>query len=283
VTRSWEEFWEADADGTVRTGRPDWAHEPAAEPPAAGMRETPADAFGPEVWGDARRSLGRGAPTLALGTSRRALDRAAERLAGIAGDLMPAPGGASWAERARSVRAVLGTDSGLGLVGNLTAVLMVGLLGLAVTFYGIGSARSGLIVGGLIGGVGGVVAGLALIATVAVRRTRLQTYVYGTADVVAVSPPPFGGTVGRCELQLVIHARGVEAVSVLLRDPAVPVDRWPEPGATLPVELPLGEPRRARVLWAQVMRHTDLPADDHDDYDFDFAEPDIGPRPPSAP
>ena len=279
MTRSWEEFWEADADGTVRTGRPDWAHEPAAEPPAVAVRDTRADAFGPEVWIDARHSLGRGAPTLAFGTSRRALDRAAERLAGVPGDLMPAPGRASWGERARLVRAALGADSGWGLVGNLTAVLMVGLLGLAVTFYGIGSARSGLIVGGLIGGAGGVVAGLALIATVAVRRTRLQTYVYGTAVVVSASPPPAGGTVGRCELQMTIHARGVEAVPVLVRDPVVPLDRWPEPGATLPVELPLGEPRRARVLWAQVIRHADLraPVDDQDDFGFDFPAPDIDP------
>ncbi|WP_238008356.1 hypothetical protein KZZ52_23485 [Dactylosporangium sp. AC04546] len=59
----------------------------------------------------------------------------------------------------------------------------------------------------------------------------------------------------RCRLQLVVNAPGVAAVAVRVLDPRVPVDKWPEAGAQLPVLVRQGDPRRVLVLWDRVQTH----------------------------
>src|SRR4051794_452708 len=113
--------------------------------------------------------------------------------------------------------------------------------------------------------------------------------VYGTAHVSQTTGPPVTGLTGRADLHLVINAHGVQNAVVRLRDPAVPVSRWPDIGATLPVLLPNGNPRRAQVLWDQVRGHHDVATVhgtgfgafggqeyQHDDeYDFGYDDPDV--------
>ena len=82
--------------------------------------------------------------------------------------------------------------------------------------------------------------------------------VFGTAHVSQSSPPPATGLTGRADLHLLVNAQGVHNAVVRLRDPAVPVSRWPDIGATLPVLIPNGNPRRLQVLWDQVRGHHDV-------------------------
>src|SRR5207248_1198170 len=91
-------------------------------------------------------------------------------------------------------------------------------------------------------------------------RDNVREYVYGTAHVHSVSPPPFAGSTGRCDMHLLVTARGISGVVVRVRDPEVPVRKWPDAGATLPVIIPNGNPRRTQVLWDQVRTHSDVAA-----------------------
>jgi hypothetical protein len=149
--------------------------------------------------------------------------------------------------------------------------------------------------------------GPAILLLTAVRATTRQ-YVFGTAHVYSASPPTVGRNGGRAELHLAVFADGIDGVAVRVLDPAVPVSKWPDDGATLPIEVVANNPRKVRVLWDQVVTHAqaagedlypqhveDLPADLDDDYDDlppdDFLDgPDdlldeerLPPPPPSPP
>ncbi len=93
-------------------------------------------------------------------------------------------------------------------------------------------------------------------------RGNVRSYVFGTARVVEISPPPTIGPTGRGELGLVIHARGIDGVAVRVRDPAIPLNKWPQAGATLPVRSVSGSPRKTIVLWADVRTHEEATYDD---------------------
>src|SRR5207245_8853819 len=54
--------------------------------------------------------------------------------------------------------------------------------------------------------------------------------------------------------------RDIDRVGVRVPAPEVPVPKCPDPGATLPVILPNGNPRRTQVLWDQVRTHADIAA-----------------------
>jgi resuscitation-promoting factor RpfA len=92
---------------------------------------------------------------------------------------------------------------------------------------------------------------------VTAARGGAQAWVLGTAHVHSVSEPPASSTFGRCEMQLVIDAPGLSIRSVKVRDPRVPVAKWPDPGATLPVTVALDDPRRVRILWDEVLTHAE--------------------------
>lgn len=93
---------------------------------------------------------------------------------------------------------------------------------------------------------------------VAAARGGASAWVIGTAHVHSASEPPASSVFGRCEMQLVIDAPGLSPRSVKVRDPRVPVAKWPDPGATLPIMVALDDPRRVRVLWDEVLTHAEV-------------------------
>ncbi|MEO3929156.1 VOC family protein [Micromonosporaceae bacterium B7E4] len=118
---------------------------------------------------------------------------------------------------------------------------------------------------------------IALVAFTAVRSGP-RAWVTGIGHVHSVTEPPASSTFGRCELQIVIDAPGVPGRSVRIRDPRVPVSKWPDPGATLPIMVAIDDQRHVRILWDEVLTHAeaaasgDLPPEFHD---FDPGDDDI--------
>jgi resuscitation-promoting factor RpfA len=135
-------------------------------------------------------------------------------------------------------------------------------------------------------GVAVLAAGVTLFV-VSAMNSRTFAYIPGTAHVISSSPPPAAALQGRCEMQMVVHAPGMEDVAVKIRDAGVPVSKWPDRGATLPILVAIGDPRRVRVQWDNVRTHGEM-ADGRDEvFDGEVAidEPyDLFDRfPPSVP
>jgi catechol 2,3-dioxygenase-like lactoylglutathione lyase family enzyme len=133
--------------------------------------------------------------------------------------------------------------------------------------------------------LGGAVAllGPTVILLSSARANRAD--VFGSAHVSQSSQPPATGIYGRADLRLMINAQGVRNAVVRVRDPQVPVSKWPDVGATLPVLIPNGNPRRAQVLWDQVRSHRDNVAHGgrysrYGDEDEDYYE--YSPTPPAG-
>jgi resuscitation-promoting factor RpfA len=103
-----------------------------------------------------------------------------------------------------------------------------------------------------------ILAAAAAFYIVAALNSREFAYVPGTAHVVSSSPPPAAASQGRCEMHLVVHAPGINDVAVKIRDAGVPVSKWPDAGATLPILVAVGDPRRVRVLWDSVRSHAEV-------------------------
>ncbi len=113
-----------------------------------------------------------------------------------------------------------------------------------------------------------VVLGLALmilaisLVVVSAMRGGTRAYVAGTAHVVSASEPPASSMYGRCELHLVVDAPGMAAAAVKIRDPRVPVAKWPDAGTTLPIMVAVDDPRRVRIQWDDVPTHAESAADE---------------------
>jgi hypothetical protein len=95
-----------------------------------------------------------------------------------------------------------------------------------------------------------VVGGVILV--VSALNSRMTSEVAGWARVMTATAPPVRVDRGRCRMSLVVHAPGIESVGVKIRDPAVPVAKWPHVGAALPVMVSIDNPQRTRVLWSEV-------------------------------
>ncbi|MEV0133905.1 VOC family protein [Dactylosporangium sp. NPDC050688] len=92
-------------------------------------------------------------------------------------------------------------------------------------------------------------------------RHKVRQYVYGTARVADISPrPTTDGRTARGRLKLVVRASGVNGATVSTVDPAIPLDKWPDPGATLPVQVLKGNPRKLAIVWDKVQSHQDVQA-----------------------
>ncbi|MFC5000366.1 VOC family protein [Dactylosporangium cerinum] len=92
-------------------------------------------------------------------------------------------------------------------------------------------------------------------------RNKVRQYVYGTARVADISPrPTTDGRTARGRLKLVVKATGINGVTVSTVDPAIPLDKWPDAGATLPVQVLKGNPRKLAVVWDKVQSHQDAQA-----------------------
>jgi catechol 2,3-dioxygenase-like lactoylglutathione lyase family enzyme len=82
----------------------------------------------------------------------------------------------------------------------------------------------------------------------------------GEAHVVMAPPPPANQIIGRCDLRLVVELPGRGSSDIKLRDPAVPVTKWPRIGQVLPVEVDPRNARQIRVRWDLVDEHRARPA-----------------------
>jgi hypothetical protein len=73
----------------------------------------------------------------------------------------------------------------------------------------------------------------------------------GTAQVVGSTQPPDDATSSNVNLNLVVQADGVPAVSVE-HNCIAPTKKWPFPGATLPVTFDRDDPTRLKIRWDDV-------------------------------
>ena len=108
------------------------------------------------------------------------------------------------------------------------------------------------------------VAGLALAITlvvVAIVRGNSLNYVRGMAHVLTATDPIGSGS-GRCEMQVVVSAPGLEPVKVNIVELRVPVDKWPSPRMNLPIRVAIDDPRQVRVQWREVRSHTQEAAEE---------------------
>lgn len=96
-------------------------------------------------------------------------------------------------------------------------------------------------------------------------RGGSRAWVSGTAHVQSVSEPPASSRFGRCEMQVVVQAPGLPVRSVKVRDPRVPVDKWPVPGAMLPVLVAIDDQRHVRIQWDDVLTHAEADAAERED------------------
>jgi catechol 2,3-dioxygenase-like lactoylglutathione lyase family enzyme len=99
--------------------------------------------------------------------------------------------------------------------------------------------------------------GLVFVTTI---RGGARAWVAGTAHVVSASEPPASSSYGRCELQIVIDAPGLPGAAIKVRDPRVPVAKWPDHGATLPIMVAVDDIRHVRILWDDVLTHAEAAA-----------------------
>ncbi|UWP81664.1 VOC family protein [Dactylosporangium fulvum] len=87
-------------------------------------------------------------------------------------------------------------------------------------------------------------------------RNKVRQYVYGQATVDDISPrPTMEGRTARGRVRLTIRATGINGVAVSIHDPAIPLNKWPEPGAMLPVRVIKGNPRKVTIQWDRVQTH----------------------------
>ncbi len=132
------------------------------------------------------------------------------------------------------------------------AAAVLGTIATFVILFGAGMASWAIVALG----VALLVLALSL-ALVNVVRRGARAWVAGTAHVVSVSEPPASSTYGRCELQIVVDAPGLPAAAVKVRDPRVPIAKWPDPGSTLPVMVAVDDMRHVRIMWDEVMTHAE--------------------------
>jgi catechol 2,3-dioxygenase-like lactoylglutathione lyase family enzyme len=83
----------------------------------------------------------------------------------------------------------------------------------------------------------------------------------GTAYVIMSSPPPVGSIIGRCDLRLLIDQPEGGSRMIKLRDPAVPVTKWPRPGSVVPFEVDPRHPRVLRLRWDKLNANPPRPID----------------------
>ncbi|MEU7872707.1 VOC family protein [Dactylosporangium sp. NPDC049140] len=153
---------------------------------------------------------------------------------------------------------------------NLVILLLI-VIGGFLAFCGLGMSSPLVIALGVIVAAAGPV-----MIMVVNNRNKVRLYVHGTAVVEEITARPTQeGRSARGRLKLTITATGIRGVTVTGTDPAIPVDKWPERGATLPVQVLKGTPRKFTVLWDRVQTHQEVvlteqrrPADDvgGDDY-----------------
>jgi hypothetical protein len=205
---------------------------------------------GRDVWTDARMSLGTGAPSLLVGTSGRALDRSTVRLSSAATTPPTVERPSRWVSWApRRIRVNTGDTTVLDV-----AVIFLAFAALVSVCFGIGSGRAGVIAIGAVLLVGGPAVLVGVRYLLALRGRSYDVWEHGVGRVVEISDPPQAGLFGSAEMQLTIESPNVDGVTVRVREPAAPVDKWPERGAVLPLMVAVPS-LRSHVEWSSVMTH----------------------------
>jgi catechol 2,3-dioxygenase-like lactoylglutathione lyase family enzyme len=122
---------------------------------------------------------------------------------------------------------------------------VLGVIAFFVMVYGLGLSSLAVVA------LGGAMLALAVtLGLVTVARRSARAWVTGHAQVKAVSAPPSSAAAyGRAELQLVVVAPGLPTTEVLVRDPRVPVVKWPTPGDQVPISVDVDDMRRVRIDW----------------------------------
>ncbi|HEU0239769.1 MAG TPA: hypothetical protein VFR11_10910 [Micromonosporaceae bacterium] len=103
-------------------------------------------------------------------------------------------------------------------------------------------------------GIGLIAAGAGL-AILAVWSGRSSGVVMGIGHVLDRTDPPDNVEFGRCKLHLAVATRDLPSTSVKVREPRVPIEKWPDRYANLPVLVSTAKPLRVRVLWNRVPTH----------------------------
>ncbi|GGJ74099.1 hypothetical protein GCM10010123_00040 [Pilimelia anulata] len=98
-----------------------------------------------------------------------------------------------------------------------------------------------------------VLVAIGLVTIQAVRGGE-RGWMSASAHVIAAPPAPANQQYGRAELDLVVTGPGLPTVAVKIREPKVPVDRWPVPGTALPVLVAVDDRRNVRVQWDDAPR-----------------------------
>jgi len=138
-----------------------------------------------------------------------------------------------------------------------TGAVALGSLGVFTAMAGLGLESWPL---GAVG-VAMLILAVALLLTSSFRGAD-RAFVVGTAHVLEATEPPATLTHGRIEMHLQIEAPGHPPASVRVRDPRVPVAKWPSVGDVLPVRVAVDDIRRVRVLWDEILTHTQRYQDD---------------------
>jgi catechol 2,3-dioxygenase-like lactoylglutathione lyase family enzyme len=134
---------------------------------------------------------------------------------------------------------------------------IIGTIAVFVVFFGAGRSSWSTVALG----VALLILAIGLVAVNALRGGG-RSWVAGSAHVVSASEPPANSTFGRCELQIVVDAPGLPAAAVKIRDPRVPVSKWPDAGSTLPILVAMDDPRHVRVQWDDVLTHAEAAAEE---------------------
>ncbi len=148
-----------------------------------------------------------------------------------------------------------------GVIGTIAAFVM--LFGLGMSSWAIvalGAAMLALAIG---------------IGIVNVASRGARAWVSGNAQVRAVSERPATSIYGRAELRILIMAPGLPNEEVTVRDPRVPVAKWPIAGDIIPITVDVDDLRRVKIDWDEAetreatvtngpptMYEEDLPDDD---------------------
>jgi catechol 2,3-dioxygenase-like lactoylglutathione lyase family enzyme len=115
---------------------------------------------------------------------------------------------------------------------------------------GLGTEAGGWPIGAV--GAAMVVVAVALLTTASMRGGD-KTFVGGIVHVMKVSDPPLiDAEFGRCEMQVLVDSPSHPGQTVMIRDPRVPVAKWPEVGDTLPALIAVSDVRRIRIQWDRV-------------------------------
>ncbi len=129
---------------------------------------------------------------------------------------------------------------------------VLGTIAVFVMVFGLGMSSWAIVA------LGAALLALAVaLGMINVARRGARAWIAGHGQVDAVSDAPTTGAYGRAELQLLVVAPGLPVTQVTVREPRVPVGKWPRVGDTLPLTVDVDDMRRVRIDWGQSPDHGD--------------------------